>query len=182
MSAVRSAGRRPPGAAVGRGSRASAPYRFASTSRGAGESAGARPVMRIRGSYAARPPAVKRPGRMRRGSGPGSASYFPAKRSGTSSSGAAPRSPLSYSPGEPAREAGSQRSHSVAWKATSSLTVERWSGLDELAHALEGPVWDRYGGFAGQPWVRGTVTWTVADRCVLIGGQRGGEAFEEVVL
>jgi hypothetical protein len=62
------------------------------------------------------------------------------------------------------------------------VDVERWSRRDEPAYALEGPVWDRYGGFAGQPWVRGTVTWTVADRCVLIGGQRGGEAFEEVVL
>ncbi len=34
--------------------------------------------------------------------------------------------------------------------------------------------------FAGHPWIRGTVTWTVADRCILIAGQRGGEAFEEV--
>ena len=59
------------------------------------------------------------------------------------------------------------------------VDVERWSGRDELTLALEGPVWDRYAAFAGQPWIRGTVTWTVADRGILIAGKRGGEAFEE---
>jgi hypothetical protein len=39
------------------------------------------------------------------------------------------------------------------------VDVERWSGRDELALALEGPVWDRYAQFAGHPWIRGTVTW-----------------------
>jgi len=34
--------------------------------------------------------------------------------------------------------------------------VERWSGRDELAYALDAPLWDRYGQFAGQPRVRGT--------------------------
>jgi len=61
------------------------------------------------------------------------------------------------------------------------VDVERWSARDELALALAGPVWDRYGEFAGHPWIRGTVTWTVADRCILIAGQRGGEAFEEAL-
>jgi hypothetical protein len=42
-------------------------------------------------------------------------------------------------------------------------------------------VWDRYAQFAGHPWIRGTVTWTLADRCILIAGQRGGEAFEEAL-
>jgi hypothetical protein len=58
------------------------------------------------------------------------------------------------------------------------VDVERWTGRDELALALEGPVWDRYGQFVGHPWIRGTVTWTLADRCILIAGRRGGEAFE----
>ena len=35
------------------------------------------------------------------------------------------------------------------------VDVERWSGRDELALALEGPVWDRYGAFVGHPWIRG---------------------------
>ena len=61
------------------------------------------------------------------------------------------------------------------------IEVERWSARDELALALEGPVWDRYGEFAGHPRIRGTVTWTVAERCILIAGQRGDERFEEAV-
>ena len=60
------------------------------------------------------------------------------------------------------------------------LAVEWWD-RDELAYALEGPVWDRFGGFAGQPAVRGTVRWTVADQLVVITGQRGDQRFEEVV-
>lgn len=61
------------------------------------------------------------------------------------------------------------------------VDVERWSGRDELALALEGPVWDRYGSFAAHPWIRGTVTWILAERCVVIAGQRGGEGFEEAL-
>jgi hypothetical protein len=59
------------------------------------------------------------------------------------------------------------------------VDVERWGGREELVLALEGPVWDRYAQFVGHPRIRGTVTWTVADRCILIAGQRGGKAFEE---
>jgi hypothetical protein len=61
------------------------------------------------------------------------------------------------------------------------VDVELWSGRDELALALEGPVWDRYAQFAGHPLIRGTVTWTTAERLVVISGIRGGERFEEVV-
>lgn len=61
------------------------------------------------------------------------------------------------------------------------VDVERCRGRDELAVALAGPVWDRYGSFAGHPWIRGTVTWMLAERCIVIAGQRGGEAFKEVL-
>ena len=60
------------------------------------------------------------------------------------------------------------------------VAIEWWE-RDELAYALEGPVWDRFGGFAGQPAVRGTVRWTVADQLVVISGRRGDQGFEEVV-
>jgi hypothetical protein len=59
------------------------------------------------------------------------------------------------------------------------VDVERSSCRDELALALEAPVWDRYAGFAGQPWIRGTVAWSVADRAIVIVGRRGDLAFEE---
>jgi hypothetical protein len=61
------------------------------------------------------------------------------------------------------------------------IDIERWSGRDELGLALEGPVWDRYGQFAGHPRIRGAVTWTITDRCILITGQRGGAYFEETL-
>lgn len=61
------------------------------------------------------------------------------------------------------------------------IDVERWTSRDELAYALEGPVWDRYGTFAGQPWIRASVIWTVEDRRVVIEGECGGIAFEEDV-
>jgi hypothetical protein len=61
------------------------------------------------------------------------------------------------------------------------IDVEVWSGRDELAYALEGPVWDRYAEFAGQPSIRASVAWTLSDRSILIAGQRGGHAFEEDV-
>ena len=59
------------------------------------------------------------------------------------------------------------------------VDVDRWMFRDELAYALEAPVWDRYGTFAGHPLIRGTVTWTAADRRVVIAGRRGTEPFEE---
>ena len=60
-------------------------------------------------------------------------------------------------------------------------TVERWSGHDELCYALEAPIWDRFGSFAGQPLIVGTVIWTTADRRVVIEGRRGDKRFEELV-
>jgi hypothetical protein len=61
------------------------------------------------------------------------------------------------------------------------VDVERWTGRDELAFALEAPVWDRFGSFAGHPRIAGTVAWTTVDRTVLISGRRGGDGFEEIV-
>jgi hypothetical protein len=61
------------------------------------------------------------------------------------------------------------------------VDVERWTGRDDLCYALEAPIWDRFGSFAGQPQVAGTVAWTTADRRVVIEGRRGGQRFEELV-
>jgi hypothetical protein len=61
------------------------------------------------------------------------------------------------------------------------VDVERWTGRDELAFALEAPVWDRFGSFAGHPRIAGTVVWTTVDRTVVITGRRAGDRFEEIV-
>ena len=59
--------------------------------------------------------------------------------------------------------------------------AERWTGRDELCYALEAPVWDRFGSFAGQPQIAGTVVWTTADRRLVIAGRRGNQHFEELL-
>ena len=61
------------------------------------------------------------------------------------------------------------------------VDVQRWSSRDELCDALQAPIWDRFGCFAGQPPIAGTVTWTTADRRVVIEGRRGDERFKELV-
>jgi hypothetical protein len=61
------------------------------------------------------------------------------------------------------------------------VDVERWTCRDELAYALEAPVWDRYGTFVGHPLIHGFVTWTPEERLVIIAGTRGGRSFEEIV-
>jgi hypothetical protein len=60
------------------------------------------------------------------------------------------------------------------------VDVERWTFRDELGHALEAPVWDRFGSFAGQPVISGEVIWTTEDRRVVITGTRAGKRFEEI--
>jgi hypothetical protein len=60
------------------------------------------------------------------------------------------------------------------------VELERWMPHDELAYALEAPVWDRYGTFAGHPPIRGLVTWNSESRLAVISGTRGGERFEEI--
>lgn len=61
------------------------------------------------------------------------------------------------------------------------VDVERWIGRDELCYALEAPIWDRFGSFAGQPLIAGTVIWTAADRRVIIEGRQREKRFDELV-
>ena len=61
------------------------------------------------------------------------------------------------------------------------LDVERWTYRDELCHALEAPVWERFGTFVGHPLIRGEVIWSAEDRSVVISGRRGDRRFEEIV-
>jgi hypothetical protein len=60
------------------------------------------------------------------------------------------------------------------------VDVELWTSRDELGHALEAPVCERFGSFAGQPAITGEVTWTADDRRVVITGTRAGKPFEEI--
>lgn len=61
------------------------------------------------------------------------------------------------------------------------IDVGPWTGCDELENALAVPVWDRYGSFQGQPWIRGDVIWTLEDKRVVTAGTRGNARFEELV-
>jgi hypothetical protein len=63
---------------------------------------------------------------------------------------------------------GRERSPSGAWRVASSSTSSDGAAVRSWGFALEGPVWDRYGQFAGHPLIRWTVTWTVADRRIQI--------------
>jgi hypothetical protein len=60
------------------------------------------------------------------------------------------------------------------------VEVDRWTHRNELWHALEASVWDRYGGFAGHPLIRAELIWTADDRCLVVRGRRGRQAFEEL--
>ena len=60
-----------------------------------------------------------------------------------------------------------------------SREVRLWPDSDELANALAAPVWGRFGTFAGHPFVRAEVIWTVDGRSVVIVGRRGERRFEE---
>jgi hypothetical protein len=61
------------------------------------------------------------------------------------------------------------------------VDVERRPALDELHYALAAPMWGPYGAFAGQPSINARLTWTLADRGIVIAGRRGGESFTEVL-
>ena len=79
------------------------------------------------------------------------------------------------------------RGGSVDWIVLSRVDgnelvdVERWSARDELCYALEAPIWDRFGSFAGQPQIAGVVLWKAANRRVVIVGRRGHKRFEELL-
>ncbi len=62
-----------------------------------------------------------------------------------------------------------------------SVEIGRFAWRDEFAYALEAPVWDRFGSFAGHPRITGTVTWTTRDRTLVVAGRRGAERFEELL-
>jgi hypothetical protein len=61
------------------------------------------------------------------------------------------------------------------------VDVERWTSRDELCYALEAPVWERFGTFAGHPLIRSEVIWSAEDKTVVITGRRGDRRFEEIV-
>jgi hypothetical protein len=51
----------------------------------------------------------------------------------------------------------------------------------ELAGALAAPIWGRYGSFRGQPAIRATLTWNVAERSLVLAGTRAGERFKHTL-
>ena len=71
----------------------------------------------------------------------------------------------------------------IALSLLDGRSAEIWSSewREELAYALEAPVWDRFGAFAGHPRISGAVTWTTVDRTVVVAGRRGAQRFEEVL-
>jgi hypothetical protein len=56
-----------------------------------------------------------------------------------------------------------------------TCTTESYGGTASL------PLWDRFGSFAGQLPITGTMVWLTAERRVVIEGRRGDQRFEEVV-
>jgi hypothetical protein len=60
--------------------------------------------------------------------------------------------------------------------------LARWrAGESELGDALAAPVWARYGAFRGQPPITGTLSWSVAERSIMLAGGRGSERFAETL-
>lgn len=78
--------------------------------------------------------------------------------------------------------AGGQVGSVVLTRSEDGETVESdlSRGHEELAFAVAAPVWDRFGSFAGQPRITGTVRWETAARQVLISGRRGRDRFEKL--
>lgn len=71
---------------------------------------------------------------------------------------------------------------SVSIEADGRELARFWqAGESELADALAAPVWGRYGSFRGQPPIRATLAWNVAERSVMLAGTRGSERFEQTL-
>ena len=62
-----------------------------------------------------------------------------------------------------------------------SVEIGRFACRDEVVYAVEAPVWDRFGSFAGYPRISGAVVWTTRDQILAVVGRRGGERFEELL-
>jgi hypothetical protein len=60
--------------------------------------------------------------------------------------------------------------------------LARWgNGEGELPESLAAPIWGRYALFRGHPRITGLVMWDVAERQVIVAGERGGRKFHEVL-
>lgn len=68
----------------------------------------------------------------------------------------------------------------VTYVGTDTQRAHTWL-RDELSFALEAPVWERYGSFAGHPAIHADVVWRATNRAIVIRGSRGDERFEERV-
>jgi hypothetical protein len=56
----------------------------------------------------------------------------------------------------------------------------QWA-TEELTHALQAPIWGRFGTFNGLPETRGELVWAVGSRQLLVRGRRGDTTFEETI-
>jgi len=113
---------------------------------------------------------------MRRGSSPVSAKLLSRESVSESSAGAAWAVAVIAFSGR-AGKGGSIGAITVSRVDDQRLVpVGRWRWPDRLVDALAAPVWDRYGTFAGQPAIRGTVTWTVAGHRIVIASRPPSQA------
>ena len=180
MSGARRVGRRRTRDAGSRGAAEGQRSRRHSTLRVDGERDCARGARRFQASPVARPLAARPRGSTTRGSARLDTSSSRATTCGTSSRRGAIIATVPFS-GRAGRGGTVERIVLSRVQGDELVDVERWTGRDELDYALEAPIWDRFGSFAGQPLIAGTVIWTAADRRVVIEGRRGEKRFEELV-
>jgi hypothetical protein len=119
--------------------------------------------------------------RTRRGSGPDGTSWCRTSRSGGRLEAPGATSASVPFTGRAGRGGRVDRIMLHRLDGDEPVDVEWWTSRDELCYALEAPVWNRFGSFAGQPRIAGTILWTTADRRVVIEGRRGAQRFEEAM-